>query len=628
MALEREIEYATNIAGRKSNWELEEFLRPGYRKEYITLPEVTLSAFTETGREELSIEVPKQRSYTGRIPVIPCSLADTPCATLGVQGIFDRLNAILGTSHTLRTAPSYSTYASSPTASSAASVFRLRKSFTGTLGHYLDYQDQYQLSLLFILKDVIAKNYDFGTAYAFLRPLWETGNPRKIRDELRKHEGEDRERRQKALVGNQIVSPGLRPRRVWDLYSNRVVPSWIMHKTIRPISHAWVDESDRVDVRTPINGREWPVPIPKDTDLNLIRIEMLNVGAEYTWLDVLCLRQKDEGGPMEDLRVEEWKLDVPTIGAVYRFTEVVRYLSGLGRLLRLKDGDLDSDRSWFRRAWTLQEVCNGWGHIIAGDMLDGPLHAQQIDGRNYKTALLTKFHEKRHSVERKQDDVFAILGDMRERVSTSPVDRVAGLASLLMPDTIPAYYESKTLEDAWTALVNAMHGSMRAHFLCVYPGVGLGSKKWRPTWGQVIGEPLPKDINAHVYVWRHDEMDEDFLDGAFIDEGYVQGFDASSGHRHSAKEHDRSGKLIIKATGRIMPHTFKIRATHQFLIPEGTYTLLGGVDTYSGQCWAVGRRLPDQSFEKVSVIMMDSQKEVERLKKLSLAQISCHVVLA
>ncbi len=172
-----------------------------------------------------------------------------------------------------------------------------------------------------ILEDFIERNYDFGTAYAFLRPVWDTENPSNIQDELRRREGRDRECRQKALVGNRIVDPLLRPRRVWDLCSNRVVPYWIAYKMATPISHAWVDEKDRVDVLTPINGKEWPVPIPKEADLNLIRIEMLNLGVEYTWLDVLCLRQKEEGGPREDLRVEEWKLDVPTIGGVYKQSE-------------------------------------------------------------------------------------------------------------------------------------------------------------------------------------------------------------------------------------------------------------------------------------------------------------------
>ncbi|PBK65503.1 hypothetical protein ARMSODRAFT_961180 [Armillaria solidipes] len=56
----------------------------------------------------------------------------------------------------------------------------------------------------------------------------------------------------------------------------------------RPISHVWMDEKDRTTVWTPINRHEWPVPIPKDVHLNLIRIEMLNLGLEYTWLDILC----------------------------------------------------------------------------------------------------------------------------------------------------------------------------------------------------------------------------------------------------------------------------------------------------------------------------------------------------
>ncbi len=64
-------------------------------------------------------------------------------------------------------------------------------------------------------------------------------------------------------------------------------------------------------------GRSGLCLYQRDADLNLIRIEMLNLGEEYAWLDVLCLRQKEEGGPREDLRVEEWRLDVTTIGGVY-----------------------------------------------------------------------------------------------------------------------------------------------------------------------------------------------------------------------------------------------------------------------------------------------------------------------
>ncbi|PBK81255.1 hypothetical protein ARMGADRAFT_948524, partial [Armillaria gallica] len=317
---------------------------------------------------------------------------------------------------------------------------------------------------------------------------------------------------------------------VWDLYSNHVVPSWIiqnntlypLNKRPAPISHVWVDEKDRVDVLTPINGKEWPVPIPKDVDLNLIQIEMLNLGVEYTWLDVLCLRQKEEGGLREDLCMQEWRLDVPTVGCVYKYKQVVIYLNGLGQLLQLKDGDLDSNQNWFRRAWTFQEV--GDERIIAGDTPDGLMHAQPIDGGNYRTALLTRFHEELHSVERGTAHIFAALADMQKRMSTNPVDKVTGLAFPLQPYTIPAYHESETLEDAWTALVNAMDPYMRAHFLLVYPGVGLRCKKWRPTWDQVMMEPLPKD-GHHIDkdVQHDDKTDEDWFDGPCIEKGDVRG---------------------------------------------------------------------------------------------------------
>ncbi|KAK0436346.1 uncharacterized protein EV420DRAFT_1652553 [Desarmillaria tabescens] len=98
--------------------------------EGISLREVTLSAFAETGQPESSIIVPKQRAYTGSAPVISSRLADTPCAILGIQGLLDQLNTTLGTSHTLDT-PSLSS----------------------------------------LLEDCITNDYDFGTAYGRLRPI-------------------------------------------------------------------------------------------------------------------------------------------------------------------------------------------------------------------------------------------------------------------------------------------------------------------------------------------------------------------------------------------------------------------------------------------------------------------------
>ncbi|KAK0216692.1 hypothetical protein EDD85DRAFT_782005 [Armillaria nabsnona] len=411
-----------------------------------------------------SIKVPKQRSYTGRRPVIPSSLADTPIVSLGVQGVLDRLNATLGTSHTLDT-PSLSS----------------------------------------LLKECIEKNYDFGTVYGHVRAIWNTHRDRNIQNELHRREEEDREMRRQAVIGNVIVHPDL------------TLPT--------PISHAWVDADDRVNVWTPINRKEWPVPIPKDTNLNLIRIEMLNLGKDYVWLDVLCLRQN--GGRREDLRAEEWKLDVPTIGYIYRFSTVLTYLGGLGRPLSLKEGDLDSDRCWFRRAWTVQEV-GFWGRIIAGDTPDGPMHAKPIDNDgNYETDVLTRFHKQLKSLHMTMD-IFSVLTAMRDRVSTNPMDKVAGLALSMMPRAIPAYYESGSLEDAWTVLVNTMHNYYRGLLFFVYPGVGLGCKKWRPTWDQVMMEPLPMGIEYCTSVEHSDNTDEDFIEGPCIEQGLLRGLDKGS----------------------------------------------------------------------------------------------------
>ncbi len=493
--------------------------------------------------------------------------------------VLDQLNATLGTTHTLDT-PSLSS----------------------------------------LLKDCIEKNYDFGTAYGRLRAVWNTHRDSNMQGELHKREKEDTEQRRNAMVGNRIVKPHLRPRRVWDLYSNRVVPNWTQRSSPRwmtfPISHAWVASTDRVDVWTPINGKEWPVPIPKDADLNLIRIEMLNLGIEYAWLDVLCLRQK--GGPREDLRVEEWKLDVPTIGQVYFTPWVVIYLSGLGRPFGLKDGDLDSDQCWFRRAWTLQEV-GDMMRIIAGDTPEGPMHTKPIDDdSNYETELLIRFHKQLESMPQRKGwwEPFAALAEMQKRVSTNEVDKVAGLAFPLLSAWIPAYYERETLEDAWTALVDAMNPSMRSQFLFVYPREGLGHKKWRPSWDQVMTPPLPPVIHQVLGPIVHDtETSEDYYYGPCIEKGLVRGLDVGL-----AEGHDRHGELIVEGARRVK-HTFKIRITHQFPIPDDTYTLLGNYqqsdrEGKQPQYWAVGRRVSGNQFQKVSVFVMDDLEEVQRLVNL------------
>lgn len=153
------------------------------RVEHLFLPEVTISAFTEKGREESSIIVPKQRAYTGRKPAITSRIADIPCTTLGVEGLLDQLNTTLRTSYSLD-----------------------------------------NLFLASLLEDCITNEYDVGMVYGRLRRIWYTYDWSTVRDVLCRREEKDRERRQKAVIGDRIVHPQLPPRRVWDLYSNRVMP--------------------------------------------------------------------------------------------------------------------------------------------------------------------------------------------------------------------------------------------------------------------------------------------------------------------------------------------------------------------------------------------------------------------
>ncbi len=208
------------------------------------------------------------------------------------------------------------------------------------------------------------------------------------------------------------------------------------------------------DAMMPTNGSKWPVPIPKDTSLNLVHIEMLNLEAEYVWLDVLCLRQRDSQG--EDIRGEGWRLDVPTIGHVYRIAgKVVCYFSGLGRPLSFTVADFEGDQCWFRHAWTLQEISGQW--IIGRDM-GGEMDLEE--------GIQVTFQEQLASLENIMpitgaqctDNVFAVLMHMQKQVLENHVDKVAGLACLLESDRLPAYCEMQSLEDAWTALVNVMRG--------------------------------------------------------------------------------------------------------------------------------------------------------------------------
>ncbi len=532
------------------------------------------------------------------MPIIPSSLADTPCASLGVDGLLKTLNSTLGTKYDLTS------------------------------------------SLSSLLEVYISHKYDFGTVYGYLRPIWFDCDLNIIQDSLRTSEAKDKKIRQDAVVDGQITEKGLTmaPRRVWDLFSNRVVPWWIASHTPWGISHAWLDASYRKNVLTPINGHQWPVPIPEDASLDLVRIEMLNLGAEYAWLDVLCLRQ--EGGQNEGLRAGEWMLDVPNIGNAYVKEKVVCYFNGLGRPLE-RGFDSDSARSWFKRTWTLQETSDNW--TIGGDTGDELLNEE----------VRKRFESQLVSMEGFLD-VVRWLSLLRDRTSEKDVDKVAALTYFVAsgstpahnetrvtrptstthdytkidpisnhnsigtgdPASIiaPAYSELESAEDAWTALVKVMEWHHRSEILFSYHEPGPRKNTWRPSWQQAMNcqwdtRHFSTDRNQGLFgiVFHNMETGTYSYYGWCFESVQVQGL-------ATPVAAPRNGHLIVQALNR-EDHRYEISTGHQYPIPDGVYSMLGGRrigSNYSNIPCVVGKMLPDRTFIKTAVFeIIDRPKDWE-----------------
>ena len=128
---------------------------------------------------------------------------------------------------------------------------------------------------------------------------------------------------------------------------------------------------------------------------------------------------------------------MPTIGEVYEnASRVVCYFNALGWPLCLTLEDFDSDRSWFRHAWTLQEITED---LIIGGQAGNDVMEQAIRMRFDKQ--LTSLQKIRHIYA--SITIFDILSEMQNWVSTKPLDRVAGLVYLLKLDFIPIYDADK-----------------------------------------------------------------------------------------------------------------------------------------------------------------------------------------
>ncbi|KAJ3557365.1 hypothetical protein NM688_g1512 [Phlebia brevispora] len=579
------------------------------QRERISEPlnQVTIYA-DEEAREHAKLNVFLQVQHATTNPVISSSLAAQSCKALGTDGMLRELNTALRTSYSI--------------------------SVPGLLPH---------------LEQCIERNYDFGTAFGRLRNYWfeDFETLETILDARERADGEDRARAldtKRSLITNTRISP----RRVWDLYSNRVLPIWVArnfpkYTQLWAISHSWMEDNRRTLVDTPINGREWRVPIPDDVTLDCIRVELLNLGAEYAWLDVLCLRQFDDLKlENEDLRMEEWKLDVPTIGGVYWYSsDIVTYFNGLGRPFEVVDSK--SERNWTKRAWTLQEA-SPHTHI-GGLTVDSP--TQSVVPRPDWWLMMSGSHLKRFyddlhmTLSAGQDlfyDVFLVLGVMLARAASFEVDRIAGLAYILRSGVLPAYVRGEDTHDAhekaWSHLIMAMEDHHRAQLVCKYSAPGDGTVTWRPSWSQLkdtkqiplppttLGKPLLRHFHFKSSTYEVRE------DGTYTDEWLllrncsIQDLDESD-----TAGCCRRGKLIVTMDYAVdVEHSFAVNAHHQYPISKDeSYVLIGPSDEREQDqdyfFWMVGVLLASEgTVRKVSVLEMEDKNDRDRLRKLGLAR--------
>lgn len=415
------------------------------------------SLFKSSGAGEVFSLVPEPRSS---IPLqwahfgpgaIPNTLADRPCATMDVGELLAKLNGVLGT------------------------------------GHELD-----MLDLRRCLEHFLHTSRDFGHIYGILRGYWATDFA-VLLSKFAHEQEHDQSMRRRVLYGGYITDSRMRPRRVWDLYSNRVLPFYALPGSLRrrmapqlqyppdpvwTVSHSWVDDSVRTNVWTAINGQEWPIPIPNDTTLDHVRVELLNLGAEYVWLDVLCLRQK--GRPEDEAqRMEEWKLDVPTIGYIYSTNysiptvPCVTYFNGLGLPFDPSPEALKSDRHWLNRVWTLQEGTYDWLPGGATDTLSADAH---VFFREHYSRAIPKSH---HSLQ--QRCAMAIKA-MQGRHCTTELDRTHGFAYILRCRSLPIYDEDMSPEGAWAALLKHLWPDARCQIALQYMRQRPGDSSLFPSW--------------------------------------------------------------------------------------------------------------------------------------------------
>jgi len=377
----------------------------------------------------------------------------------------------------------------------------------------------------------ISQNFDFGLAYAAARVGWkhfnEGVNIAVQRGRWLKKEKEIGVARIQAIhtdsAGQELIKRpySVMPRRIWDLKSNRVIEYRMLHSEVQSIkipsnamntrapfwavTHSWTQKMRKVE--TSINQYQWPVPLPEEIEVHNLRTELLNFGAEYIWLDVMCLRQQSTANNfLEIIRQDEWKLDVPTIGNIYHAAEsLVRYFNGLGKPFSCENWD--DSRHWLRRAWTLQEIgseamtFNGGtsqynGHVFLNAR--GKFKGEPITLRRAMQPIVKLASQVGTP---SGCSVYHLAREMANRVATNPTDKVFGLSYLLRAKILPTYDETVSEEFAWKRCFHVLPFRKKLEILFDFPSRGT-AQQWFPTWKQLMEWPQSNpDYEHHPTEW-------------------------------------------------------------------------------------------------------------------------------
>jgi hypothetical protein len=492
------------------------------------------------------------------------------------------------------------------------------------------YETEYTLDrkgMKTLLTELTARDLDFGTAYAYVRAIWYG-----LKDEsdiwarfkyLEVQGATMASKRQKHMSGEVIKSPfGVYPRRVWDIYANRVVPYHfslaieykVWKRTHWAVSHSWTN--DMVGLDTLVNGKEWPVPFPTGITIEDVREELIRLIPsdgrrlrEYVWLDVLCLRQQSNDASKEVIREKEWAIDVPTIATAYKDVKygafgIIRYFNGLGKPFKWKEWD--SDRHWINRTWTLQENHREIWNAGLPESTEDIFDVGHIRGKK-KTYVKNRLDTLQSPVfwtpfdSPKPSRFMEVIQEVSRRHSTNPVDKTTVVATLLQTQILafPRYRANISPEKAWSLFLCHMTPSMLTMLLFCFPLPGDQGHLWRPSWNQLMhGESLP-NIPIHNESISLIEVDESnfahYTGHIFIGQLVLLG----QSERISGA--DQTARIIVTLHGK--QHNIGIFIRQDTIPLEGLYTFVGN---HTGDLWVICTKDNFGRLKKVSVARIRS----------------------